>query len=155
MQLAGVPNFQNDNVGLLSADGYYQAARNLEFYGKVALSHRTARIDNGTDLSTKTFLYQGRMQLRISHSFDAAAEVRFVVQPVTNTQRWSLGNEVGYWVVPDLRLALGYNYKSIDEYRANFLANPVRRGVYFVMSTKLSHLFDLFGTPKEGLLTQK
>ncbi|HET6840577.1 MAG TPA: hypothetical protein VFK06_02675 [Candidatus Angelobacter sp.] len=37
-QISGVPNFQNDNVGLLSTDGYFQAARNLEFYGKVALS---------------------------------------------------------------------------------------------------------------------
>jgi len=155
MQIAGAPNSQNDNVGLLSADGYLQATRNLEFYGKVALSDRTARIDNGTDVSTMTYLFQGRTQLRITKSFDAAAEARLLRQPVTATQRWSMGNEVGYWVIPDLRLALGYNYKSIDEYRANFLANPVRRGVYFVMSTKLSNLFDLFGTPKEGLVKEK
>ncbi len=155
MQIAGAPNSQNDNVGLLSTDGYLQATRNLEFYGKLALSDRTARIDNGTDVSTMTYLFQGRTQLRITRSFDAAAEARFLRQPVTATQRWSMGNEVGYWIIPDLRLALGYNYKSIDEYRANFLANPVRRGVYFVMSTKLSNLFNLFGTPKEKLIKEK
>jgi len=155
MQIAGAPNSQNDNVGLLSTDGYLQATRNLELYGKVALSDRTARIDNGTDVSTMTYLFQGRTQLRVTKSFDAAAEARLLRQPVTATQRWSMGNEVGYWVIPDLRLALGYNYKSIDEYRANFLANPVRRGVYFVMSTKLSNLFNLFGTPKEGLVKEK
>jgi uncharacterized repeat protein (TIGR01451 family) len=152
MQIAGVPNSQNDNVGLLSADGYFQAARDLEFYGKVAFSDRTAKIDSGADISTRTFLYQGRTQLRLGRSFDTAAEARIISQPVTDTQRWSLGNELGYWIVPDLRVALGYNYKSIDEYHANFLANPVRRGFYFVMSTKLSNLFDLFGTPKEGLV---
>jgi hypothetical protein len=154
MQIAGVPNAQNDNVGLLSTDGYVQASKNLEFYGKVALSDRTARIDSGTDVFTHTFLYQGRSQLRLSRAFDAAAEVRMISQPATDTQRWSMGNEIGYWIMPDLRLALGYNYKSIDEYRADFLANPVRRGFYFVMSTKLSNLFDLFGTPKEGLVKQ-
>jgi hypothetical protein len=88
-------------------------------------------------------------------SFDAAAEARILSQPVTSTQRWSLGNEVGYWIIPDVRVVLGYNYKSIDEYRANFLASPGRRGVYFVMSTKLSNLFDLFGTSKKGLVKQK
>ncbi|HWZ44185.1 MAG TPA: hypothetical protein VNW97_11965 [Candidatus Saccharimonadales bacterium] len=155
MRIAGVPSSQNDNVGLLSTDGYLQAARNLEFYGKVALSDRTARIGDGTDISTMTYLYQGRTQLRISRSFDAAAEARILQQPVTGTHRWSVGNEVGYWVIPDLRIALGYNYKSIDEYKANFLSNPIRHGVYFVMSTKLSHLFDLFGTPRAGLVGQK
>ncbi len=151
MQIAGAPNSQNDNVGLLSTDGYLQATRNLELYGKVALSDRTAKIDNGTDVSTMTYLFQGRTQLRISRAFDAAVEARILRQPVTDTQRWSVGNEVGYWILKDLRLALGYNYKSIDEYRADFLSNPIRHGVYFVMSTKLSNLFNLFGTPKEGL----
>jgi hypothetical protein len=103
---------------------YFQAAKNLEFYGKVALSDRTAQIDDGTNVSTHTFLYQGRTQLRLSRAFDAAAEFRFITQPVTDVQRWSLGNEVGYWIMPDVRVAVGYNYKSIDEYRADFLANP-------------------------------
>src|SRR5260370_26869499 len=119
------------------------------------MSDRPARIDNGTDVSTMTYLFQGRTQLRITRPFDAAAEARFLRQPVTATQRWSMGNEVGYWIIPDLRLALGYNYKSIDEYRANFLANPVRRRVYFLMSTKLSTLFNLFGTPKQKLSKTK
>ena len=92
---------------------------------------------------------------RTQYTDDAAVEARILRQPVTDTQRWSVGNEVGYWIMKDLRLALGYNYKSIDEYRADFLSNPVRHGVYFVMSTKLSNLFNLFGTPKEGLVDTK
>ena len=58
--------------------------------------------------------------------------------------------EAGFWVLPDVRLGLGYNFTSAKE-PAGAQILPVRRGFYFTISSKLSNLFDLFGTAKAGL----
>ncbi|MDQ3586420.1 MAG: hypothetical protein M3407_11680 [Acidobacteriota bacterium] len=52
--------------------------------------------------------------------------------------------------MPDLRLGGGYNFTSAIEPNSppNFGA---RRGFYFTISSKLSNLFDLFGTSRQGL----
>jgi uncharacterized repeat protein (TIGR01451 family) len=135
---------QNDHVGLLSTDGYYQANRYLEFYGKVAFSDRTYNYVGTAPESNRTWLYQARTQAKISRRFDLAVEARFVVQPDTSTDQWTMGTEVGFWAVKDLRAALGYNFKSADQIAANFLTNPAKQGVYFVLTSKLSNMFNLF-----------
>ncbi len=135
---------QNDRVNLLMTDGYYQPHRRIEFYGKFAFSDRTYNYVGDTPVSTLTYLFQGRTQVRISRRFDAAVEGRIVVQPDTSTDQWTVGAEGGFWILKDLRVGLGYNFKSADEIAANFLTNPVRQGVYFVLSTKLSNMFNLF-----------
>ncbi len=112
MQIAGVANAQNDKVGLLSTDAYLQAFKNLELYGKVALSDHTAKSTTGQRYPPGHFSTRVERSSVFSRAFDAAAEARMVWQPVTDTHRWSVGNEVGYWIIPDLRVALGYNYKS-------------------------------------------
>lgn len=145
------PQRQTERVGVLSTDGYLQPAQRLELYGKVALSDRALADGEQPASGTLTYLWQGRAQYRITRLVDAAAEGRVLDQPATNTSRWTIGNEAGFWLIPDLRLALGYSFKTDEEIQANFLNNPVRRGAYFVLSTKLSNLFDLFGTPRTGL----
>lgn len=42
---------------------------------------------------------------------------------------------------------LGYNFESIPEYGANFLASPIHLGVYYNLTGKFSRFIDLFGTP--------
>jgi hypothetical protein len=52
--------------------------------------------------------------------------------------------------MPDLRLGVGYNFTMAAE-PDNARLTPGRRGFYFTISSKLSNLFDLFGTSRAGL----
>ena len=52
--------------------------------------------------------------------------------------------------MPDLRLGLGYNFTRAGEPGLD-RAIPSKAGFYFTITSKLSSLFDLFGTSKEGL----
>jgi hypothetical protein len=61
--------------------------------------------------------------------------------------------EAGFWVLPDMRLGLGYNFTAAQEPAGQTL--PTRRGFYFTVTSKLSNLFDLFGTAKAGLAETK
>jgi hypothetical protein len=135
---------QNDRVSLLMTDGYYQPHRRIELYGKFAFSDRVYNYPGDKSASTLSYLYQGRTQVRVSRRFDAAVEARFVVQPVSSINQWTMGTEGGFWLLKDLRVGLGYNFKSADQISGNFLTNPVRQGVYFVLSSKLSTMFNLF-----------
>ncbi|MDP9054137.1 MAG: hypothetical protein M3N93_07510, partial [Acidobacteriota bacterium] len=135
---------QTDRVSLLSTDGYYQPHRRVELYGKFAFSARTYDYVGADPVSTLTYLYQARAQFRIARRFDAAVEGRIVNQPDTSLTQSTLGAEAGYWLVRDLRIGVGYNFKSAQEIAANFLTNPVKQGIYFVLSSKLSNMFNLF-----------
>ena len=55
-----------------------------------------------------------------------------------------------FWAMPDLRLGVGYNFTLAGEPDGVHLS-PARRGFYFTISSKLSNLFDLFGTSRSGL----
>jgi uncharacterized repeat protein (TIGR01451 family)/fimbrial isopeptide formation D2 family protein len=150
--IAGAPATR-DRINTAAADGYYQATRRLELYGRFALRF----VANGqADLpfvSTLTYLSQARAQYRITSRIDWAAETRLIMQPSSRTQRSIYGTEVGFWAIPDLRLGLGYNFNAANE-PAILNANSNRRGFYFAISSKLSNLFDLFGTSKSGLENQ-
>ncbi len=137
----------HDRIDMLSTDGYIQANRDLEFYGKFAFSDRRSEYGNSPWVSTGTYLWQGRAQTKLSRRFDAAIEGRIYNQPASSLFRATAAVEGGFWILRDFRLGLGYNLKSTDELGASFLSNRARRGVYFVMSTKLANLFDLFAAP--------
>ncbi|HEX4946490.1 MAG TPA: hypothetical protein VFZ34_07510, partial [Blastocatellia bacterium] len=67
----------------------------------------------------------------------------------------SVGAELGFWALADLRLAGGYNFTALQE-SAGYFGGPgllnTRRGLYFVVSSKLSNMFHLFGTSPIGLV---
>jgi hypothetical protein len=85
---------------------------------------------------------------------DWAVESRLLFQPESHTARMTHGAELGFWVLPDLRLGGGYNFNAAKE-PAGAQILPARRGFYFTISSKLSNLFNLFGTSKEGLATDR
>ena len=72
-------------------------------------------------------------------------------QPSSHTTRHTYATELGFWLLPDMRLGGGYNFTSARE-PAGAMILPTRRGFYFTISSKLSNLFDLFGTSKAGLV---
>src|SRR4051812_13324854 len=94
-------------------------------------------------------LSQARVQYRFARRLDMASEFRWVVQPVSKSRRAGYGAELGFWALSDLRLAAGYNFNGAREARNNNPL-PARGGIYFSISSKLSNLFDLFGTAKSS-----
>lgn len=142
-----------DRADTLSSDALWQASRDLELYGRFALRFGA----NGDGLheyaSALTYLAQLRAQQRIGSRFDLAGETRWLMQPSSFTRRTSYGAEMGFWPMPDLRFGLGYNFTSAAEPNGvmMFGNRSYRRGFYFTISTKLSSLFDLFGTSPQGL----
>jgi hypothetical protein len=138
-----------DRSDTLSTDGLWQPVRDTEFYGRVALKFGANSREGLMNASALTYLAQLRAQKRLRRSFDVAGEVRLMAQPVTHTSRTSVGAELGYWVFADMRIGVGYNFTSATEPGALVLVQP--RGFYFTISTKLSNLFDLFGTAADGL----
>ncbi|MFL6333705.1 MAG: hypothetical protein ACJ754_10385 [Pyrinomonadaceae bacterium] len=139
-----------DRSDTLSTDGYYQATRNVELYGRFALKFGDTSSLGLARVSTLTYMTQGRAVYRLGRYVDVAGEGRWLAQPASSTARASLGSEMGFWLLPDLRLGGGYNWTGASEPGA-FGLSPARRGFYFTISSKLSNLFDLFGTSRNGL----
>jgi hypothetical protein len=139
-----------DQMDSLSTDGYLQATRNLELYARFALRFNANSQANLPYASSLTYLTQGRIQYRLTSRFDWAGEARLLFQPASGTQRSVYGTELGFWAIPDLRLGVGYNFTLAGEPTGSMLT-PARRGFYFTISSKLSNLFDLFGTSRAGL----
>ncbi|HEY0349203.1 MAG TPA: hypothetical protein VGC60_13720, partial [Pyrinomonadaceae bacterium] len=101
-------------------------------------------------VSSLSFLTQARAQYLLTKRIDWAFETRFLFQPSSRTARVTYATEAGFWVLPDLRLGGGYNFTAAKE-PAGAGVMPTRRGFYFRITSKLSNLFDLFGTAKAGL----
>jgi uncharacterized repeat protein (TIGR01451 family) len=148
-QGAGAEGATRDRSDTLSSDGYYQASRNVELYGRFALKFGDTASPGLLRVSTLTYLTQGRAVYHLGRYVDVAGEGRWLAQPSTATARASFGTEIGIWVLSDLRLGGGYNWTGAIEPGASPLLNA-RRGFYFTISSKLSNLFDLFGTPHQN-----
>lgn len=140
-----------DRIDSLSADGYFQATNQLELYGRFALRFNANGQPDLPFVSTLTYLTQARVQYRLSRRFDWAGEARLLLQPSSGTSRSVYGTELGFWAIPDLRFGVGYNFTRAGEPAGLRSILPARRGFYFTVSSKLSNLFDLFGTSRQGL----
>jgi uncharacterized repeat protein (TIGR01451 family) len=139
-----------ERADILSADAFWQPLKDTELFGRFALKFGSDSRDGLLPAEALTYVSQLRVQRRLRRAFDVAAEARMISQPSTRTRRTSLGTEFGYWILPDIRLGFGYNFTAAAEPGGS--AAPAQpRGWYFTVSTKLSSLFDLFGTSAEGL----
>jgi uncharacterized repeat protein (TIGR01451 family) len=147
---AGDVEATSDRIDSLATDGYFQATKDVELYGRFALRFNANSQPGLPFASTLTYLTQGRVQYRLTSRFDWAGEARFLLQPSSGTSRSVYGTELGFWAVPDLRLGVGYNFTMAGEPGGASLT-PGRRGFYFTISSKLSNLFNLFGTSSSGL----
>jgi len=137
-------------IDSLASDGYRQATKRLELYGRFALRFSADGQPQLPFVSTLSLLTQARAQYLLARRWDWAVETRMMFQPSSRTTRHTYATELGFWLLPDMRLAAGYNFTSAKE-PAGALILPSRRGFYFTISSKLSNLFDLFGTSKAGL----
>jgi len=143
-----------DRSDSLSTDAYHQLTKRLELYGRFALRLGANGQPELPFVSTLSFLTQARAQYLLTRRLDWALETRMLFQPSSGTARSTYATEMGFWVLPDLRLGGGYNLTSMKEPIGSDVI-PGRRGFYFTISSKLSNLFDLFGTSKAGLQSTK
>jgi uncharacterized repeat protein (TIGR01451 family) len=141
-----------DRSDSLSTDGYYQMTKRLELYGRFASRFSANGQPQLPFVSTLTLLTQGRAQYLLTRRLDWAVETRLLFQPSSTTRRSVYATEAGFWVLTDMRLGAGYNFTGAKEPAGSQIL-PTRRGFYFTISSKLSNLFDLFGTSKAGLVT--
>ncbi len=139
-----------DRIETLSADAFYQLNPRLELSARLAARFSANSLGDVPYVSTLTYLTQARAQYRFAERFDFAAEMRATFQPQSATSNKSYGAELGYWPLSDLRLGLGYNFRSAVEPQGNVVGDT-RRGFYFNISSKLSSLFNLFGNSDKGL----
>lgn len=139
-----------DRSDSLSTDGYDQVNKRLELYGRFALRFNANGQSQLPFVSTLTYLAQARAQYLVTSRLDWAIESRTLFQPSSHTMRSTYATEAGVWALPDMRLGVGYNFTAAKE-PVGAQVLPTRRGFYFVISSKLSNLFDLFGTAKAGL----
>lgn len=148
--LSGRPNEPGTKLraDTLSADGFYQVNPRLEFYGRSAIKISGDGNQTLPFASTLTYLLQGRLQYRLTNSFDVAAETRYLFQPSSLSKKQSFGTELGYWLTPDLRFGVGYNLRQAKESLV-LSPNNTKSGMYFTVTSKISRLFNLFGTEKE------
>lgn len=143
-----------DRSDSLSTDGYYQMTKRLELYGRFASRFSANGQPHLPFVSTLTFLTQARAQYLLTRRLDWAVETRVLFQPSSRTRRSVYATEAGFWLLPDVRLGVGYNFTSARE-PAGAQILPTRRGFYFTISSKLSNLFDLLGTSKAGLQSKE
>lgn len=146
-----------DRATTLSTDGLWQPKRNTEVYGRFALRYNGNGDGANSFASALTYIAQGRIQQRLNDYFDVAGEGRWLSQMGSRSSRQSFGAELGFWVMPDLRLGGGYNFTRASD--LTFLnlggtGNNFRSGFYFTITSKFSNLFDLLGTSKKGLSNQ-
>jgi uncharacterized repeat protein (TIGR01451 family) len=134
-----------DRAETLSTDAFYQLTPQLELSARLAARFNANGQGNAPYVATLTYLTQGRMQYRFAKRYDLAAELRALIQTSSWTAKKSFAAELGYWALPELRVGAGYNFTSATEPFGSS-AGGTRRGFYFNISTKLSRLFDLFGT---------
>ena len=139
-----------DRLDSLSTDGYDQLTKRLELYGHFALRLSANGQPDLPYVSSLSFLTQARAQYLLTRRIDWAFETRFLFQLSSGTARSTYATEAGFWVLPDLRLGGGYNFTAAKE-PAGAGVLPTRRGFYFTITSKLSNMFDLFGTAKAGL----
>ena len=143
---AGI-NPTRDSIDSLSTDAYRQLNRRFEVYGHFALRRSANGDPHLPFVSTLSFLAQARAQYQLTNRVDAAIETRALFQTSSRTQRTTYAAELGYWILPDLRLGVGYNFTAAKEpLGASGLFT--RRGYYFTVTSKISRLFNLFGTSK-------
>jgi len=130
----------------LSADGLVEIKHGFEFYSRVAAA-RTPGMYGGSRLGT---YLQGRLQKSLFYRFDIAGEARWVRESMRTRGALVTGIEFGTWLTRDLRIGLGYSPSGFANPGALLNSTAARGGLYLAISSKLSSIFDLMGTPQKS-----
>jgi uncharacterized repeat protein (TIGR01451 family) len=124
-----------------SADSVFQLTEKTLFFAKGALTYSQDEPLGLPMVPTTTTLFQGRLEYRFGKYFDAAGEIRNVIQWQDSLHRNSLGLEWGIWAVQDLRIGVGYGFtQSVTLEGAD---ESIQSGIYLNLSAKMNAILDL------------
>jgi hypothetical protein len=114
-----------------------------EFYGKGAV--RYTATDTAKDFSTSSTVYlsQLRASYRLGYRTDLAVEGRWIGQSSPGYNEFGAALEGGYYLTPDLRIAVGYSLGGVDD--RDFSGYRSKGGPYFGLTLKVNELFGGFG----------
>jgi len=135
----------NPRTDRLSIDGLIELGHGVESYSRLSMA-RVNEVAGGYRLGT---FVQSRLQKSLSRRFDIAGEARWVRESVYAPGALIPGVEWGTWVTRDLRIGLGYSPRGFANPGSLLNSTAARGGVYLVISSKLSGIFDLMGTGGE------
>jgi outer membrane protein OmpA-like peptidoglycan-associated protein len=124
-------------------EAIYTPSWQWEFYGKYALRNSTSYLAQDLVGSSTISLVQGRATYRLGYNFDLVGEARWINQHNTGYSETGFSTEVGYYLSPNLRFALGYSSGDINS--SDIAGNRNASGVYAGLSVKVNELFDGFG----------
>jgi hypothetical protein len=128
---------------LFGAEAIYAPSWRWEFYGKGALRYSNTDLANNFSNSSTIFLTQLRAAYRLNYRMDLAVEGRWIGQDSPGYSETGLALETGYYITPDLRVALGYSFGGVDD--RDFTGYRSKGGVYFNLTFKVNELFGGFG----------
>jgi hypothetical protein len=115
-----------------------------EFYGKYALRSSTTNLAQDFSVSSMVSLAQLRARYRLGYNTDLVGEIRSISQPTAGYSEIGGVAELGYYLSPNLRLAGGYSFGSINNDR-DFTGTRYAAGPYLGITLKVNELFDGFG----------
>lgn len=131
---------------LVSLEAIYAPNYRWEFAGKYALRSTKSYIAKDLLGTNAINLAQLRATYRLGYRWDVAGEVRWIGQSVTDFSEVGLLAEIGYYLTPNLRMAVGYNFGGIND---RDFGDRHKDGLYFGISVKLNN--TLGGLRKENI----
>ena len=97
------------NALIFSTEGVFQANRNLQLTGKYA-----GKLEQDDCFTSYTDLITARLVYDLSDRFDIGAEYRLLTSHLTETRLHGGSVEVGYRMMNQLWLSLGYSFDRFD-----------------------------------------
>ncbi len=128
---------------VFAGEAIYAPSWRWEFYGKGAVRYSDTELANNFSNSSTIFLGQLRAAYRLNYRMDLAVEGRWIGQNSPSYNEVGLAVETGYYLTPDLRIALGYSFGGVDD--RDFTGYRSEGGVYFGVTFKLNELLGGFG----------
>ncbi|MCA1991013.1 MAG: hypothetical protein LDL41_03055 [Coleofasciculus sp. S288] len=134
---------RDSNEHLFSLEAIYAPSWRWEFYGKGAFRHSNTDLADDFSNSSTIFLSQLRASYRLGYRMDLAVEGRWIGQSEPDYDEFGFALETGYYLTPDLRVAVGYSFGSVDD--RDFSGYRSEGGIYFGLTFKVNELFGGFG----------
>ncbi|HEY9613452.1 hypothetical protein [Allocoleopsis sp.] len=128
---------------LFAGEAIFAPSWRWEFYGKGALRYSNTDLANNFSNSSTVFLTQLRAAYRLNYRMDLAVEGRWIGQNAPSYSETGVAVETGYYLTPDLRIALGYSFGGVDD--RDFTGYRSKGGIYFGVTFKVNELFGGFG----------
>ena len=117
-----------------------------EFYGKYAIRQSHTALAQDYVSSNTIHLAQLRAVYRFGYKWDMAMEARRTTQTGVRYSDKALSIEGGYFLTPNLRLALGYSFGNVKD--MEFTGSRSSSGIYVGATFKVNELMRGFGRQK-------